>query len=301
MDSLIFWIIGFSALGGVLSVLAAASFLLLPSAMRTRLMPSMVSFAIGALLGAAFLAILPQAFEAPNMPAHNVTLTVLVGILVFFLLEKMVIWRHCHTGDCDVHGSTNVAGGRTPGATDVHGSTSAAKDKGSSFGSRVPRATEAHVTDIEQARSAATGNLILIGDGIHNMVDGVLIAAAFLTDIHLGIVTSIAVIAHEIPQELGDFAVLLHSGFSRAKALLYNVLTSLTTVIGGIVAYFSLAAAQQIVPYILAIAASSFIYIAVADLIPGLHKRPEPSATLQQIILIASGVLVIYAMDSLLH
>jgi len=260
MNSLILWIIVFTALGGVLSVLAAGAFLLLPERVRTRMLSPMVSFAIGALLGAAFLAILPHAFEVPGVDAHSVTLTVLCGILVFFLLEKMVIWRHCHTDDC-----------------------------------------EAHVPDMDKVRNAATGNLILIGDGIHNMVDGVLIAAAFLTDVHLGVVTSIAVIAHEIPQELGDFAVLLHSGFSRGKALLYNMLTSLTTVIGGVVAFYSLTLANRIVPYVLAVAASSFIYIAVADLIPGLHKRPEFSATVQQIILIALGVTVISVAHAMLH
>ena len=260
MNSLILWIIVFTALGGVLSVLAASAFLLLPESMRARMLSPMVSFAIGALLGAAFLAILPHAFEVPGVDAHSVTLTVLCGILVFFLLEKMVIWRHCHTEDC-----------------------------------------EAHVPDMDKVRNAATGNLILIGDGIHNMVDGVLIAAAFLTDVHLGVVTSIAVIAHEIPQELGDFAILLHSGFSRGKALAYNMLTSLTTVIGGVVAYFSLSLANAAVPYVLAIAASSFIYIAVADLIPGLHKRPELSATMQQIVLIALGVTVISVAHAMLH
>ena len=260
MNSLILWIIVFTALGGALSVLAAGAFLLLPERVRTRMLSPMVSFAIGALLGAAFLAILPHAFEVPGVDAHSVTLTVLCGILVFFLLEKMVIWRHCHTDDCEVH-----------------------------------------VPDVDKARHAATGNLILIGDGIHNMVDGVLIAAAFLTDVHLGVVTSIAVIAHEIPQELGDFAVLLHSGFSRGKALLYNMLTSLTTVIGGVVAFYSLTLANRIVPYVLAVAASSFIYIAVADLIPGLHKRPEFSATVQQIVLIAFGVTVISVAHAMLH
>ena len=260
MNSLILWIIVFTALGGVLSVLAAGAFLLLPESMRTRMLSPMVSFAIGALLGAAFLAILPHAFEVPGVDAHSVTLTVLCGILIFFLLEKMVIWRHCHTEDC-----------------------------------------EAHVPDMDKVRNAATGNLILIGDGIHNMVDGVLIAAAFLTDVHLGVVTSIAVIAHEIPQELGDFAVLLHSGFSRGKALVYNMLTSLTTIIGGVAAYFSLSLANAVVPYVLAIAASSFIYIAVADLIPGLHKRTELSATLQQIVLIALGVTVISVAHAMLH
>jgi zinc and cadmium transporter len=260
MDSLILWIIVFTVLGGALSVLAAGAFLLLPESVRARMLSPMVSFAIGALLGAAFLAILPHAFEVPGVDAHSVTLTVLCGILVFFLLEKMVIWRHCHTEDC-----------------------------------------EAHVPDMDKARHAASGKLILIGDGIHNMVDGVLIAAAFLTDVHLGVVTSIAVIAHEIPQELGDFAVLLHSGFSRGKALLYNILTSLTTVIGGVVAYFSLTLANAVVPYVLAIAASSFIYIAVADLIPGLHKRTEFSATVQQVVLIAFGVTVISVAHAMLH
>ena len=161
--------------------------------------------------------------------------------------------------------------------------------------------TQAHVPDMDKVRQAATGNLILIGDGIHNMVDGVLIAAAFLTDVHLGVVTSIAVIAHEIPQELGDFAILLHSGYSRQRALVYNVLTGLTTVIGGVVAYFSLSLANQLVPYVLAIAASSFIYIAVADLIPGLHKRPEFGDSMQQIVLIALGVGVISATHAMLH
>lgn len=279
MDPLILWIIVFTALGGVLSVFAAAAFLLVPEATRTRLLSPMVSFAIGALLGASFLALLPHAFETPGVDVHRVALTVLCGILVFFLLEKMVIWRHCHTHDCDVHGGTNVAGDRTLRATDVHGG----------------------VPDVDRARHAATGNLILIGDGIHNMVDGVLIAAAFLTDVHLGIITSIAVIAHEIPQELGDFAILLHSGFSRSRALLYNALTGLTTIVGGVVAYFSLSLAEQFVPYVLAVAASSFIYIAVADLIPGLHKRPEFSATVQQIALIVLGVAVIFLAHSTLH
>lgn len=277
MDSLILWIIVFTALGGVLSVLAAATFLLLPEATRARMLSPMVSFAIGTLLGASFLAILPHAFETPGVDAHRVTLTVLCGILAFFFLEKMVIWRHCHTHDCDVHGSTHIPEDKAQGVT------------------------ETHIPDVERARDAAAGKLILIGDGIHNMVDGVLIAAAFLTDIHLGVITSIAVIAHEIPQELGDFAILLQSGYRRGRALLYNALTGLTTIIGGVVAFFFLSLANILVPYVLAIAASSFIYIAVADLIPGLHKRPEFSATVQQMVLIGLGIIVIFATHSTLH
>jgi zinc and cadmium transporter len=261
MNHLIVWIITFTLMGGVLSVLLAAGFLLIPEAVRTRLLPGMVSFAIGALLGAAFLGLLPEALENPGSgDGHAVMATVLVGLLAFFLLEKMVLWRHCHTDECESH---------TPNP--AHGSSSAA------------------------------GHLILIGDSIHNFVDGVLIAAAFLTDIHLGVITSLAVTAHEIPQELGDFAILLHSGFSRRKALLYNALSGLTTVIGGVLAYYSLSHAQMLLPYVLAIAASSFIYIAVADLIPGLHKRLELAVTINQVVLILSGVGVIYLAHSLLH
>jgi zinc and cadmium transporter len=143
--------------------------------------------------------------------------------------------------------------------------------------------------------------MILIGDGLHNFLDGILIAGAFLTDVHLGVVTTIAVAAHEIPQEVGDFAVLLHSGFSRARAFLYNVLSSMTTVFGGLLAYYALQDFEPLLPYVLAVAASSFIYIAVADLIPTLHERVEGSATLQQIILIAAGVVVIYLTHLTLH
>jgi len=260
--SLLSWIIIFCLIGGVLSVLAASGFLLLPEILRKRLLPHMVSYAIGALLGAAFLALLPHALGHPAVDdLHDITFTVLIGILAFFLLEKMVLWRHCHAHDCEIHGE------------DKH----------------------------HQAHGAARGSMIMIGDGMHNLVDGVLIAAAFLTDFHLGVVTSIAVATHEIPQELGDFSILLHSGYSRGKALLMNIAASLTTVIGGVVAYYSLQGAEQVVPYVLAIASASFIYIAVADLIPGLHHRTEARVTAQQMALIAAGVVTIFLAHSTLH
>jgi len=275
---LIVWILLFTALGGVLSVLAAALFLSLPQGLRTRLLPGAVSFAVGALLGAAFLALLPHALESPGISGgHGIAAAVLLGLLAFFVLEKLVLWRHCHIDECEVHGGTSVAEGTMPGAT------------------------ETHTPDPARGRASAAGHLILIGDGIHNLVDGVLIGAAFLTDVHLGIVTSLAVIAHEIPQEVGDFAILLHSGFSRGKALAYNVLASLTTVVGGVAAYFALSLAQGILPYVLAVAASSFIYIAVADLIPGLHQRAEGRASIQQVVLIALGVTLIFVTHSTLH
>ena len=258
--SLITWIVLFCLLGGVLSVLAAALFLVLREATRTTLLPHLISFATGTLLGAAFLGLLPHALElAADSDVHVIPLAVLLGLLGFFLLEKLVLWRHCHADHCEVH------------APDDH------------------------------SRDHSTGAMILVGDGLHNFLDGILIAAAFLTDIHLGIVTSLAVAAHEIPQEVGDFAVLLHSGYSRGKALWFNILASFATLIGALIAYWSLADFQQVLPYILAVAASSFIYIAVADLIPGLHKRLHFSATLQQLTLIVAGVVVIYLAHSTLH
>jgi len=259
--NLLSWIIVFSLLGGLLSVMVAASFLLLPAHLRKTLVPHLVSFAIGSLLGAAFLGLLPHALSGPGVEDfHNIFLVVLLGLLSFFLLEKLVLWRHCHSDHCEAH---------TPHDT--------------------------HQTN------EATGWMILVGDGMHNLVDGVLIAAAFMTDIHLGIVTALAIAAHEIPQEVGDFVVLLHSGFSRRKALLFNVLSSLATIVGALLAYWSLGDMQHLLPYVLAVAASSFIYIAVADLIPDLHKRAEASATIQQIILIAAGVSLIYVTHSTLH
>jgi zinc and cadmium transporter len=263
---LIVWIVLFCLAGGVLSVLAAAVFLVLKEPLRNRVLPHLISFATGALLGAAFMGLLPHALESPGITdTHLIPMTVLFGLLGFFLLEKMVIWRHCHADQCVVH---------TPGEIHIH---------------------------TENGRQRSAGTLILIGDGLHNFLDGVLIAGAFLTDVHLGIVTSLAVAAHEIPQEVGDFALLLHSGYRRGSALFYNVLSSLTTVIGGLLAFYALQDLQAVLPYVLAVAASSFIYIAVADLIPTLHQRVEVSATFHQIILIAAGVMVIYFTHSTLH
>ena len=128
-----------------------------------------------------------------------------------------------------------------------------------------------------------------------------MIAGAFITDIRLGIVTSLAVISHEIPQEVGDFALLLNGGFSRSRAFLFNTIASLTTIIGGVSAYFFLNESSVLVPYILAVAAASFIYIAVADLIPGLHRRTEITASLQQLVLIILGALLIFILHARLH
>lgn len=269
--SLLILIIIFTAVGGVLSVMAAAVFLLLPDHRRNAVLPHGISFAIGALLAVAFWGLIPEAF-AQIKPEQFQALsgTILAGVLGFFVLEKLLIWRHCHSGDCEAHGDEDEHA-HNHGHSHSHG----------------------------MAKSA--GALIILGDGIHNFVDGVLIAAAFLTDVHLGIVTSLAVAAHEIPQEVGDFAILLHSGYSKRKALFYNMLASLTTVLGGVLAYFGLENLHDSLPYFLALAASSFIYIAVADLIPSLHKKTDMKTSLQQIALIAMGVLLICSLHGIAH
>jgi zinc and cadmium transporter len=278
--SLLGWIIVFSLLGGVLSVIAASVFLLINDKYQKRLLPHTVSFAIGALLGAALLALLPHAITVnENVDMHDLGLTILIGLLGFFLLEKMVLWRHCHSSHCEVHSPSN-----------------------SNISSEVHSSSELQIeTHNHQSEKNASGSLIIIGDAVHNFVDGILIAAAFMTDIDLGIVTALAVAAHEIPQEIGDFAILLNSGYKRGRALFFNILASMATLVGAVIAYYSLQSMQHALPYILAIAASSFIYIAVADLIPGLHKKTELRETLQQITLIVLGVFTIYWAHSTLH
>jgi zinc and cadmium transporter len=264
--NLLILIITFTAVGGVLSVLAAAVFLLLRDHHRNAVLPHGISFAIGALLAVAFWGLIPEAFvKVKPEQFQALSGTILAGILGFFMLEKLLIWRHCHHGSCEAHGD--------------------------------------EVLDEGHAHSHAkpAGALIILGDSIHNFVDGVLIAAAFLTDVQLGIVTSLAVAAHEIPQEVGDFAILLHSGYSRGKALFYNILASLTTVLGGVLAYFSLEDLHGILPYFLALAASSFIYIAVADLIPSLHTKTDMKTSVQQIVLIAAGVFLICSLQGIAH
>lgn len=257
---LLLWIVVFTALGGAASALAASVFLLSPETLRARVLPHLVSFATGALLAAALLGLLPHAIESAGLVnAHKVGATILAGLLLFFVLEKLVLWRHCHQDVCEGH---------------------------------VPH---------DKHRDAASASLVLIGDGFHNTLDGVLIAAAFMTDVHLGVVTALAVIAHEIPQEVGDLAILLHGGMSRRKALVLNLLTSLTSVLGGIAAYFALAQTRFVLPYAIALAASSFLYIAVADLIPGLHRRVDPNSGIKQFAFILLGASVIYFTHSAAH
>jgi zinc and cadmium transporter len=251
-------IILLTAACGALSALVAGGFMLMPEQRRNALLPHLVSFATGALLGAALLALLPHALDA-GAGAHGVGLALAGGIIAFFMLEKMVLWRHCHVDHCEAHGPE------------------------------------------DRHRDAASATLILWGDAFHNILDGVLIAAAFLTNPHLGVVTTVAVFAHEIPQEVGDLAILLNGGMSRRRALLLNVAVSLTSMAGAIIAWYLLAQALEWLPYALAVAAACFLYVAVADLIPGLHRRVDAKTSLQQVALIALGILVTGLTHGLAH
>lgn len=248
------WIVVASLAGGALSAGAAALALFL----RASWISQLVSFAIGALLGAAFLEVIPHAFE--NGEPHMVAGSILGGILVFFVLEKLLLWRHSH----DEHEVSLV---RAPGHGHDHG------------------------------RSAT---LIVVGDTIHNFLDGILIAAAFLQSTQLGIITALAIVAHEIPQEVGDFVILLNSGYSKLKAFVVNMLSSCATLVGGVLGYYALKVIEGWTPVLLGIVAASMIYVAVADLIPGLHRRPELRATLSQTVLIALGIGSIALMRVLL-
>ena len=246
-----------TAAGGVLSVLIAAS---LTQALLSRVVKSMVSLSAGVLLGTALLNVLPEAFESKTEP-HLLFATLLGGLLFFWLLEKVELYRHVHHHEGDGH--------------DHH-----------------------HHFDAQQAGRG--GFSVLVGDTVHNFCDGVIIAAAFLADPHLGLVTALAIMAHEIPQEAGDYIVLLNAGFSRGKALLFNALSGLAAVAGGVLGYFVVEPWKELMPFLLVVASSSFIYVAVADLLPQLQQRLAWRETLAQVLWLSAGLgLVVLAMVSL--
>lgn len=254
------YIVAATLAGGLLSVAIAA---FLTQKLLAGLVRSLVSLSAGVLLGAALLHVLPEAFEG-GADAHELFMTLLAGLLFFFLLEKAELYRHGHhhEGDHPHHGHD-------------------------------------HGFDAEQAGRG--GWAVLVGDSIHNFCDGIIIAAAFLTDPRLGMVTAAAVIAHEIPQEVGDYIVLLNAGFTRAKALLFNALSGLAAVAGGVVGYFVVGPWETLFPYLLVVAASSFIYVAVADLIPQLQRRLPLRDTLSQVLWIAAGLALVSAARLMLH
>jgi zinc and cadmium transporter len=240
------WIIGFSLLGSVGAIALAALFLLFAQRVRRAVVPALISYATGTLLGAAFLGMIPAGLR--DAPPDSILATVLAGIVLFFALEKLVILGHRHDAQCAVHGRA--------------------------------------------------GPLILIGDAFHNFVDAVVIAAAFLSGTPTGFAASAAVIAHEIPQEVGDFAILLDAGYSRMRAFALNTLSGLATLPGAVAAYFWLGEAHDSVPYVLALAAASFLYIATADLIPELHRKVAAAASVRQIVLLVVGIGTVAALRS---
>jgi len=270
----------FAALGGIASAAFAVVFLWIREEHSTLILPHFISFATGALLGAALLALLPQAIEGVGSGgARGIGLALIAGLAVFFIIEKLVLWWHAHAhvhpaeaAACPQHADqvpeTRAGQGQDPGHT-------------------------------HHARDHASGALVLVGDSLHNALDGALIAAAFLGSVQLGVLTTFAVAAHEIPHRVGDFAILVQAGLSRQRALLLNLATGFASVLGAVVAYFGLREAQGMLPYALAFAAAGFLYIAVAGLIPGLHRRADPRTSATQVIFIAAGIAVVAAAERL--
>jgi len=279
----LFTIMLFAAFGGIASAAFAIVFLWVREDHSALILPHFISFATGALIGAALLALLPEAIEhAGPESAHGIGLAAVLGLGVFFVIEKLVLWWHAHA---HVHGAGAAA---CPQHAD---DASAAR----ALHRQRPDPGHAH----EHARDHASGVLVLIGDSLHNALDGALIAAAFLGSPQLGVLTTLAVAAHEIPHRVGDFAILVQAGLSRPRALLLNLATGIASVLGAAVAYFALRSTQRTLPYALAFAAAGFLYIAVAGLIPGLHRRADARTSAIQVMLIAAGIAVIACAERL--
>jgi zinc and cadmium transporter len=227
--------------------LIGASFLSVRETTLQHASALLVAFAAGALIGGVFFHLLPEALA---LASEQTFALVALGILLFFVLEKFLAWRHCHAGKCDAHTFTY---------------------------------------------------LNLIGDGLHNFLDGMLIAGSFLVSVELGVITTVVVILHEIPQELGDFGVLIYGGFSQVQALLFNFLSALTAVAGGMIAYcFSLYVSDLQAP-LLALAAGGFLYVALVDLLPELHKQQKPTESLTQFALLLVGLGVLWLAKLVAH
>ena len=233
--------IGLSLLGGFGGFAIAAALLLVTERVRERLVPWLVSYAVGALLGVALLELLPEALAA--LGARPVFATLLGGILTFFVLEKLAIWRHCHTDACEVHRST--------------------------------------------------APLLIVGDAAHNFMDGAVIGVAVVTSIPLGVTTAIAVLAHEIPHEIGDFAILLHRGYSRGRALAFNAASEAAGVVGAAASLVFVASLPRLAPFLLAFASASFLYVAMSDLIPDLHRGTYDTNPARQVLLVAAGIATV--------
>lgn len=248
--STLVYIILFTALGSLLAI-GGASLLLTRKKLSHSVTHGLSAFAAGALLAAALLDLLPEAFHYfEEMGMEEVEGTVflytLVGILLFFLLERFIHWFHHHH----------------------------------------------HQHEDEPIKAVVP--LVIFGDGVHNIIDGILIAATFMVDVNLGIITTFAIVAHELPQEIGDFGILLHSGLSRMKAFMYNLLSQLMAVISGIVTYFIGSSVEGILPYIIAVTSGFFLYIALTDLIPDIHNENKKGFAIMESLLLFVGIGVIW-------
>src|SRR3954466_9543232 len=238
--------IGLSVLGSFGGLLAASTFLLLGDDLRLKIVPWAISYAVGTLLGVALLALLPEALE--RLSPHRALGTLLCGVLAFFLLEKLVLWRHCHdANECEVH-------------------------------------------------TSSAASLVIVGDAFHTFVDGAVIAAAVVTSIPLGVTTALAVATHEIPQEVGDVAILLRAGFSRGRAFMLNLASSLGGILGAVGMLMASHSLPNLLPYVLAFAAGNFLYVAMSDLIPDLHRGGLEGGPFRQLLLIGAGILTIVAL-----
>ena len=241
------WAVGLTVAGSLGGVLVASGLLFFNERLRVKLVPWLVSYAVGTLLGVALLVLLPEALE--HLSARAVLGSLLAGIMLFFLLEKLVLWRHCHTHDCEAHGMA--------------------------------------------------APMVIVGDAFHNFLDGVVIGTAVRTSIPLGISTALAVATHEIPQELGDMAILLQAGYSRRKALILNLASGASAVLGAIIAVLALDWVPQVNQYVLSISAAGFLYVAMADLIPDLHRGRIDSKTFRQLALAVAGIGSVVGLNAL--
>jgi zinc and cadmium transporter len=226
------------SLGGLIGVVTLA----IDGKKLAKILLHLISLSAGALMGGAFLHLLPEASE--KLASNKLNNVVLASFILFYLIEKLLHWRHCHKGGkCDIH---------------------------------------------------TFGYMNLVGDSVHNFIDGLIIAGAFITDINLGIITTLAVALHEIPQEIGDFGVLLYSGFSKRKALTANFLVALTSVLGGLVGYYLSTFSQNLIFYLLPFAAGGFIYIAASDLMPEIRKEQSLKKSAQAFGFFVVGILIMY-------
>jgi zinc and cadmium transporter len=301
-------IVGLTGAVGLASAAVASLFVVLPERVRRAIVPHLVSFATGALLGAALIGLLPSAIKGAGLwNGHKVGLALLAGLLFFFLLEKLVLWHHCH--DEDAHAGRPRGGAKeAEGAHGGHGAHAPhaghgahAAHAGHAEHAHAHAHSHGHAPVTDSHREHVTGPMVLWGDALHNVLDGIVIAAAYMTNPALGIATAIAVFTHELPTEIGDIGILLHGGMSRARALLLNGIVSLAAIVGGVFAFFTLGAALKWLPYALAFASASLLYIAVADLIPGLHRRVDLRASLGQVLFIMLGVALVYFTHQGMH